>query len=553
MSISLRTHSRLRATVAVSAVLAVAAVSGCGNRIDRAKIEAVGNGYGPVDAARDAARDAIGDLASGTPEVASAPAGIPLGTTEVAPDPGAGQVPVIPGKAGKPSPGTPVDAGADPASKPAKATTGVKKEGAPAVAAPAACPTGLAPIVLGQTLAASGLVGAAISGLRTGLAIWAADVNARGGVQCHEVRLIQLDDASDPARVSANWNSIVKDKGAVAVVGAGTPIAIAALRSSAERDKVPVVGGDITAVDWVQSEYLFPTGGTPLTSYDGGVVDAAKVAKGPLKAGIFYCVEASICTGLKNNYPKSAERAGAALGPIQAVSLTQPDFTSECQTMKSAGVNVLFFGLDGSASIRAARSCASLNYFPTIATGAIAVSAQAAADKGLQRNTTFLGSGLVPYTTTDTAGIKAFHIATKRYAPSAAEDQQTLLGWAAGKLFEAALAKVSERARAGDVTTAMVLEGLWQLKNEKLDGLSPGATFTKGQPATSIDCYYGLRLDSKGFGAVNGSEPVCFGASARAVSPGTSGALVPDPTPQEHALAPAQRRSILPRAPRRVR
>lgn len=498
--------SRARSTqrTIAATVLGLALVAGCGNRIDHDQIAAVGNGYGPVDAERDNA----GAIVPG------------------AIDPGTGAVPgaVDPGivAPGAVAPGAVVPGGATPAAGAAATTAPGAKPGnnpgatgGATVPQSAACPASLAPIVIGQTLASSGLVGAAIAGLRTGLAVWAKDVNARGGVQCHPIQLIQLDDASDPARVSANWNQMVNERGAVAVVGGGVPIAIAALRSSAERDKVPVVGGDVTAVDWVQSPYLFPTGGTPLTSYDGGVIDAARVAQGPLKAGIFYCVEASICTSLKNNLPKSAERAGAALGPITAVSLTQPDFTSECQTMKAAGVNIIFFGLDGSASIRAARSCASLNYFPTIATGAIAVSAAAAADAGLRRNNTFLGSGVVPYMTTDTAGIRAFHDATKRYAPSAAEDQQTLLGWAAGKLFEAALAKVSAKARAGNVTTDMVLEGLWQLKNEKLDGLSPGATFTKGSPAKSIDCYYGLRLDEKGFGAVNGSKPVCFGADKK--------------------------------------
>ncbi|HZE65381.1 MAG TPA: ABC transporter substrate-binding protein, partial [Sporichthyaceae bacterium] len=138
------------------------------------------------------------------------------------------------------------------------------------------------------------------------------------------------------------------------------------------------------------------------------------------------------------------------------------------------------------------------------------LSAAASADAGLRRNRTFLGSGVVPYTTTDTPGIQAFHVATKRYAPSAPEDQQTLLGWASGKLLEAALAKVSAKVRAGDITTQMILDGLWQLKNEKLDGLSPGATFAKGAPAKAIDCYYGLRLDVHGFAAVNGSKPVCF-------------------------------------------
>jgi branched-chain amino acid transport system substrate-binding protein len=495
--------------VAVS-VAALAFVAGCGNRVDHDAVVAVGNGYGPVDAARDnqgaaAVPGTTGDAATGAVD----PGTVAPGTTGPATAPGA----VVPGAPTPAAGGTTTTNGAGGGTKPGAAPGATAGGGS---AASAACTKQLAPVMLGQTLASSGLVGAAIAGLRTGLAVWAKDINARGGLQCHPVQLIQLDDASDPARVSANWNQMVHDRGAVAIVGGGVPIAIAALRTAAERDKVPVVGGDITAVDWVQSPYLFPTGGTPLTSYDGGVIDAAKVAKGPLKAGIFYCVEASICTGLKNNYPKSAERAGAALGPIQAVSLTQPDFTSECQTMKSAGVNVLFFGLDGSASIRAARSCASLNYFPTIATGAIAVSAAAAADAGLRRNVTFLGSGVVPYTTTDTPGIKAFHAATKQYAPSAPEDQQTLLGWAAGKLLEAAMAKVADKARAGTITTQMILDGLWQLKNEKLDGLSPGATFTKGSPAKSIDCYYGLRLDDKGFSSANGtSKPVCFGADKK--------------------------------------
>lgn len=510
----MNTHKRTRGMIAAAAV-SLALVAGCGNRVDHDAVVAVGNGYGPVDAERD--NSAV------VPGAVTDPGAVVPGVV----DPGA----VAPGAV---APGA-VAPGATPAAGGTATTApGTKPGTAPGTTvggttpgASTACTQQLAPVVLGQTLASSGLVGAAIAGLRTGLAVWAKDINARGGVQCHPVQLIQLDDASDPARVSANWNQLIHDRGAVALVGGGVPIAIAALRTSAERDKVPVVGGDVTAVDWVQSPYLFPTGGTPLTSYDGGLIDAAKIAKGPLKAGIFYCVEASICTSLKNNLPKSAERAGAALGPVTAVSLTQPDFTSECQTMKAAGVNIIFFGIDGSASIRAARSCASLNYFPTIATGAIAVSTAAAADAGLRRNNMFLGTGVVPYTTTDTPGIKAFHEGMKRYAPSTLEGQQELLGWAAGKLFEAALAKVATKARAGTVTTEMILEGLWSLKGEKLDGLSPGATFTKGSPAKSIDCYYGLRLDDKGFGAPNGSKPVCYGADKKLESGAAAPASVP--------------------------
>ncbi len=500
-----RTSARA-ALVAGGACLAL--VAGCGNRVDHDRVVAVGNGYGPVEATRanqsaitpGAADPGVGVVAPG----AVASGGLPSGS--VAPEP------VAPGAAAPAAGGTAAVASAT------KAAAG----GQPGAAAPqsAACAASLSPIVLGQTLASSGLVGAAIAGLRTGLAVWAKDVNARGGVHCHPIQLIQLDDASDASRVSANWNSMVHDRGAVAIVASGAPVANAALRTAAERDKVPVVGGDLTTVDWLQSPYLFSTGGSPLTAYDGSVIDASKAIGGAVKAGMLYCVEASICTSLKNNFPKSVDRAGVTLGPIIATSLTQPDFTAECQQLKTAGVNLMWIGMDGSAAIRAVRSCASLNYFPTIATGSIAVSAAAAADSGLRRNTMYLGTQLVPYTVTDVPAVKAFTDAMQRYAPSAVVEQTALFGWAAGKLFEAALSNVADKARAGSVTTAMILEGLWKVKNEKLAGLGPGVTFTKEKPAVEIDCYYGLKLDVNGFSAVRGSKPTCFGASKRLESSG---------------------------------
>ncbi|HEY2832766.1 MAG TPA: ABC transporter substrate-binding protein [Sporichthyaceae bacterium] len=518
---------RTRMTVAAVAALSLALVTGCGgNRVNHDRVVAAGNGYGPAAADENkslvqAAADAAAAKVAGQAPAVAGPS--TLGTGPGAPAASAGGA--------APAAGTTTTATGAPAATTNGATAKGGTAGATTTAAGAstACTATLSPIVIGQTLASSGLVGAAISGLRTGLAVWVRDVNARGGVQCHPIQLTQLDDGSDPAKVASNWNTIIHDKGGIAMVGGGVPIAIAALRSAAERDKVPVVGGDITAVDWTQSPYLFPTGGAPLTSYDGAVVEAAALVKGTPKAGIFYCVEASICTGLKNNFPKSVQRAKVELGPSLAVSLTQPDFTSECQQMKASKVNLIFFGLDGSASIRAARSCASLNYYPIIATGAIAVSAQAAADQGLRHNNTFLGSGVVPYTTNDSAAIQAFHAAMKLYAPSNPEDQQTLLGWASGKLFEAALAKEAAKARAGNVTTAMVLDGLWQLKSEKLGGLTPGATFVKGDHAVVDDCYYPLKLDAQGFSAPKGSKPVCYGSSAKIAGVAPADAAVPAP------------------------
>jgi branched-chain amino acid transport system substrate-binding protein len=486
-----------RGALALGTVTTLLLVTACGgSRVDHASVVAAGNGGSPTvePAAAQVAAPAAAPVAASGP-VAGQP--VPVAATTVT-------------TATVAAPGKSVTKAEPAVAKPAAVS-------APKVAAAAAepaCAQKLAPIILGQTLAASGLVGAAIAGLRTGVAVWAQDINARGGIDCHPIQVYQLDDGSDPSRVSANWNQLMKVKGAIACLGCGEPIPIAALRTAAERDKIPAVGGDNTAVDWFQSPWLFPAGGAPLASYSGAYVDAAKVVGKGAKAGLLYCVEASICTDLKNNHANGVKRAGLELAPTKAVSLTQPDFTAECQAMKEDDVKVLFLGLDGSASTRVARSCISLGYKPTIATGAIAVSQQAAVDPNLRTLGTFLGTGIAPFTEATAPPVAAFLAGMARYAPGAAVEQQAMLGWAAGKLFEAAMSKVADKARAGDVTTAMVLDGLWQLKDEKLGGLSPGATFVKGSPAKYVDCYYGLELGPKGFSSPTGAKPVCYGGGS---------------------------------------
>ncbi|MGQ0465918.1 MAG: ABC transporter substrate-binding protein [Sporichthyaceae bacterium] len=512
--------SRLRArrsAIALGTLSAVLLVSGCGGtRIDHERIVAAGNGGGGAGLVPSAAQFPADAAAAEAAVEAPAAAGeVPAADTTAAVDAPAAaataKVPAAKEGAAKPAAG---------AAKNAPAASTTTTAAAPKAAA-AACPQQLAPIVLGQTLAASGLVGAAIAGLRTGVAVWARDVNARGGIACRSIQVVQLDDGSDPSRVSANWNQLMKVKGAIACLGCGAPIPIAALRTAAERDKIPIIGGDNTAVDWFESQWLFPSGGAPLASYSGAYIDAAKVAPGA-KAGIMYCVEASVCTSLKNNHPEGVKRAGMELGPVKAVSLTQPDFTAECQSMKDSGVKVVFLGLDGSASTRVARSCISLGYKPVIVTGAIAVSQQAAVDTNLRSLGVYLGTGTAPFTEVTAPPVAAYLAAMARYAPGAAVEQQAMLGWAAGKLFEAAMAKVVDKAKAGTVNTALVLDGLWQLKDEKLGGLSPGATFTKGSPAKYVDCYYGLALGPKGFTSPTGAKPVCYqgkGAAAGSVQP----------------------------------
>lgn len=374
------------------------------------------------------------------------------------------------------------------------------------------CTKQLAPVVLGQTLATSGLVGGALGTQRGGLAFWAQGVNSRGGLQCHPVQLVQLDDGSDPARVASNVNELVDNKGAVALVGTAVPIANAALRSIAERKKIPVIGGDGITSDWYQSPWMFPQGGTNLAASQGGTITAAPVLKTkPKRAGLAYCVEAAACTQIRDGFAEGARKAGiTAPVLLRPLSLTQSDFTAECQVMKEGGVDVMFLSVDGATAQRIARNCASLQYRPTFATIAVAISATSSVDVNLRANGTYLGGVVAPFLSDDTPGLKQFHADIKQFAGNQPVDQSTLQGYSSGMLVEAALAKVASQARSGPITTQMILDGLWQIKNETLGGVGPGVTFNKGRAATPRNCYFALGINKSGFVAPRGSKPQCI-------------------------------------------
>jgi branched-chain amino acid transport system substrate-binding protein len=91
-------------------------------------------------------------------------------------------------------------------------------------------------------------------------------------------------------------------------------------------------------------------------------------------------------------------------------------------------------------------------------------------------------------------------------------DQSALSGWASGKLFEAAMAAVSAKARAGSITTDLVYEGLYSLKNETMDGLGPGVTFHRGGLPSTQPCYYAVAVIDHQYRAPLGAQKLCFAA-----------------------------------------
>src|SRR5919206_256375 len=66
-----------------------------------------------------------------------------------------------------------------------------------------------APLTVGISLSASGDFADPGKAARRGYELWADTVNAKGGVLGRKVQLKILDDASDPAKAAANYETLI--------------------------------------------------------------------------------------------------------------------------------------------------------------------------------------------------------------------------------------------------------------------------------------------------------------------------------------------------------
>ena len=378
---------------------------------------------------------------------------------------------------------------------------------APAAGSAATCTKPGTPVNVGQVGTFSGVTGPAWTNGRTAVAVWAKDINARGGLACHPVQIFFGDDGGDPARAAALVGQLSKDDHVVAFVGGHLDLSIAGFLQAIETAKVPAVGGDLIAQEWYgQSAYMFPQG----ASFDDQAIGIMKqnLAAGKTKVGLLYCVEVRACTYANKQSATLAKAAGVQIVYTSAISLTQTDFTAQCQSAKNAGADQLLLGMDGTAMARVARSCAAINYKPILGGFGGTISPGQATDPTLRQFNLATTSGTAPWTETSTPGLKAYHDALAQFAPGEQTSGSSVQMWTAAKLLEAAVNQLGPAAVNETLTPALVMQGLHKIRNESLGGLTTGLTFTSGLPK-STGCVFRELLTTAGWSAPGGVKPFC--------------------------------------------
>ncbi|GAA0607674.1 hypothetical protein GCM10009547_06990 [Sporichthya brevicatena] len=486
--------------IAAVAVAVGLVLAGCGSRVDEEVAEAAPAGV-------------TSDVGTGAVTPGTDPAG------GVVPGAGAGAVP------GAVAPGTTTTntapnaaAGGNTATTNNSSgtkgnTAGTKSSGGNTAQTPVAagCKQQGPPVVIGQVGTFSGLVGANFAGAIKTSYVWVNYMNAKGGLGCHPIRFIQIDDQSNPALSQAAVERLVSKEGAIAIFAAFVPLDVAGFQAGLNKMKVAAIGGDQAAPEWNSNQYMYPVGGTPRAGIAGSVQQAAEA--GGKKIAVLYCVEASPCgsnfndTIIKDGY---AKKFGMEVVYSGSVSITQPDYTAQCQNAKNAGADVVAWGLDRAGLQRAAKSCAAIGYFPKLPLIALQGSFDPK-DPNLRKSGAFLSSLSFPYLINNTPATKAYHEAMQKYAPGAAVDTSGSGTWAAGQMLAKIVEKLGPEAQTRPLTKEDIFVGAGKIKNETLDGIIPATTYKATGPQPENLCYFGIRFNSDGtFNAPKGLKPTCL-------------------------------------------
>ena len=240
---------------------------------------------------------------------------------------------------------------------------------------PAEKAAALSPVLIGNLGTYSGVGGILNQGTQAALRIWAAWVNAHGGLNGHPVKIESYDDQGDPS-TAVTFAKQLESKGVLAFLWNYTLFTSGTLIPTISKMHIPVIGGDdFDPAMWV-TPYMFPQNAPVRTQV--GAASAYGASLGKKVGAVWWCVEAQVCQRAQQTDDANGAMEAGGVKPVMnvSVSLTAPSYLSQCSTAKSKGVQFIMAHLDGASLIRAKRDCKQIGYNPLMCNVAGAITPQ---------------------------------------------------------------------------------------------------------------------------------------------------------------------------------
>jgi branched-chain amino acid transport system substrate-binding protein len=396
----------------------------------------------------------------------------------------------------------------------ASPASGGSPKPAPAPAAPGGVPAPKPPqspaaggpqteIVLGSLGTESGVLGGLFAPIVQGARAWTADVNARGGLNGHPVRVIYADDAGDPNRAVAQARRLVEQEHAIAFYADHAVITMPAIRSYVEQHRIPIIGGCNCSQDSQLNTMVFYVGTGSAESFFWAHLLPMKTFHPEIKkVSVLWCREVSQCKFVRDGVHKLAAKAGVEVVHDSQVSLAQPDFTAEVIAARNAGAEAIIGATENNSIIRIARSAHRQGFNPVMVGQWSAHDTRFLKDGGADVEGAVLNGASLHW---DSPALADYRTALAKYVPGGILGSFSALSWTAGKLLESIAPTLP-----ANPTNEDVLRGLYAVNGDTLGGLSLPLHFVpNASNADNYACVIPLTIRQGRFVAKDGDNWAC--------------------------------------------
>lgn len=347
-----------------------------------------------------------------------------------------------------------------------------------------------APITVGFVCSCTGPFGSTLVPAEDVYKAWVATVNAAGGLEGHRLKVTYDDDQGNPGVSITKVQSLI---GAHVDVIVDNSIVGQTWASAVQKAKIPVVGSNDSETMYDSNPDFFPAGGT-INSAFYALIATAKQAKAK-NLGAFYCTESPECSQLVAPLSTNGKQLGVPLIYHAAIAATAPNYTAQCVAAKDANVSAVFIGDSPQIMARVGSDCLNQGYKPTYIIEGEAFSNVLLTAPGIKQNLWMEYSTVPPWASLP--AVTAMNSAVDKSFPGIRNNPNTWTGqasqaWASGILLSDAV-KAGRLGPSATPSAAEITQGLYSLKGDTLQGMSPPLTFHPGKN-NGVPCWFTAKV-----------------------------------------------------------
>lgn len=325
-------------------------------------------------------------------------------------------------------------------------------------------------------------------------------LNDAGGIDGKQVKLIFKETSMEGSEAPAAVKELIDEDNVVAIVGQLSN-ADAQWQQYPAQKGIPVIGGLNVNTPYVTNPMFFPTG-TNIYAMGYGIGEiGSRYGK---RVGNLYCAESPQCASSRD----FAEVLDGLLGTETVVqtkiSSTASDYTAACQSLIDADIDTYKIAADGPVVAKVVEACVDQGLDATLVT-ADATVRELFKDIPQMEGTVAAGS-TVPFFDDSMPGTAAYQEMIAEYLPDLGGENGPLPmnSFIAVQLFK----KAVELGGTEEVTSKSILDGLYAMDGETLEGLTVPLTFTQGKP-TIVNCYFTFAIEGGEFTTPEGLDYEC--------------------------------------------